>query len=116
MLTDMMISHCFHSFIDVAGVVVRDGGLDFFKHQDQEVPVREVMLADPSSPGVKVKIWGTEAENLDCSSKPVLVIKDIKVRSSRGSSYYTVFYSNCGKQNIPCNNLLHVCANRFPYI
>lgn len=89
------------TLIDIIGICKSTSDLQTFQARStgRELKKREVTLVDQSNSGIALTLWGSEAENFDGSSQPVIVIKGAKVGEFGGGKTISTLLSSIMKIN-----------------
>lgn len=88
------------SIVDVIGVCkeVMDMSTVTQRSTGRELKKRDVQLLDNTNTEVRLTLWGTQAENFDGSTQPIVAVKGAKVSDFNGCSLSTLS-SSCMQMN-----------------
>ncbi|KAF5306707.1 hypothetical protein FQR65_LT07262 [Abscondita terminalis] len=89
------------TLIDIIGISKSVSDILTFQARStgRELKKREVTLVDQSNTGIALTLWGSEAENFDGSSQPVVAIKGAKVGEFGGGKNISTLISSVMKVN-----------------
>lgn len=70
-----------NEFVDILGLVQSCSEVKNVteRNMGRNLKVRDLMIIDESNTSIKLTLWGTQAENFDGSSNPILAIKQAKI-------------------------------------
>ncbi|KRT83138.1 hypothetical protein AMK59_3541, partial [Oryctes borbonicus] len=87
--------------VDVIGVCKAESELQTFQARTtgKELKKKEVTLVDQSNNAIYLTLWGSEAENFDGSSNPIITIKSAKLREFGGGKNLATAMTSIIKMN-----------------
>lgn len=85
-----------NAIIDVIGVCKNSGDVQTLisRNTNRELKKREVMIVDQSNTGVTLTLWGTQAEEFDGSTNPVLAVKNGRINEYGGGKSVSLLQSS----------------------